>query len=133
MIHCFKIQRENISNVRTSLILAFGSSAYARLAWLIILSLTEFYLYKYIEIEARDPRVNLIPRRMQGTSMYNILLYVRETLLWNGHPVDNGIKVYEFAELLRYVQNIVLKHRAIILILLFAFGFTKREILEFIR
>jgi len=38
----------------------------------------------------------------------------------------------EFTVLLRYVWNIVLKHCAIILILLFAFGFTEREILGFI-
>lgn len=47
--------------------------------------------------------------------------------------IDESILKSEFTVLLRYVWNIVLKHCAIILMLLFAFRFTEREILGFIR
>jgi len=47
--------------------------------------------------------------------------------------IDENLLNSEFTVLLRYVWSIVLKHCAIILMLLFAFGFTEREILGFIR
>jgi len=64
---------------------------------------------------------------MSETLFYRVIILVERSL-----STENLLKS-EFTVLLRYVWSIVLKHCAIILMLLFAFGFTEREILGFIR